>query len=697
MPVMTRMRDNMSTVLIILVVAFIITIVFEWGMDYAGLSSQKFDYVGKINDRKINYQEFVELVKERAEQQKTQTGQEPDENQLNQIRDEVWNSLVNQTLIDEEIQRLGIRVPDQEIIDWVRGENPPEFLTRQFIDSLGQFNRAAYESAIDDPRNKDIWIQIESGLRKQRMQEKLQSVLLAGVRVPESEILQRYSDQSIKFDIDYVLADPDKLITDEAVEVTDSDIEKFYNKNSTEFKVEATRKIKYVKFTETASSSDTQSVINELNEILRRVKLGEDFRVMVDTYSEVPFSDAFFKHGELSPEKENKIFSSPVGSIVGPFEDTDGYHLIKILEEKTGTDEYIKASHILVSIQGDDSAAARSEAAGIIAKIKQGEDFAELAKKHSQDPGSGQKGGDLGWFGKGRMVKPFEDACYKAPINQIVGPVKTQFGYHIIKVTGKSKKEMKVADLVISVKPSSQTRSEIHQRASDFQYLANESEFEKEAGISNYQVIETQPFTAQGFIPGIGLNRQINRWAFESKVGSISEVFGVTDGWGVFYVSEIKKEGIRPLEEVKEGIKPRVLREKKLQLLKSKVEELRKQIPDGGELSALTQINPVYSTNNSGQFTVNAGIPGIGRDLALLGAVQTLEVGKISKPIEGNRGYYIVKLLSKSDFDTLGYTAQKSILENQILQTKKNQFISDWLEDLKKKAEIEDNRDLFFR
>lgn len=238
MPLMTRMRDNMPAIIIFLVFAFILTIIFEWGMDYLGLSSQSQEYVGVINDRNINYQEFVELVRERSEQQKTQTGKEPDENELNRIRDEVWNSLVTQTLIDEEIQRLGIEVPDQEIVDWVKGENPPEFLHRQFVDSAGNFNRAAYESAISDPRNKEIWIRVEEGLKKQRMQEKLQSIVLAGVRVSETEIFQKFSDQNLKLSADYIFFDPNKFVTDEEANVTDSDIEKFYNENSSEYKVE---------------------------------------------------------------------------------------------------------------------------------------------------------------------------------------------------------------------------------------------------------------------------------------------------------------------------------------------------------------------------------------------------------------------------------------------------------------------------
>lgn len=697
MPLMTRMRDNMPAIIIFLVFAFILTIIFEWGMDYLGLSSQQQEYVGVINNRNINYQEFVELVRERSEQQKTQTGKEPDENELNRIRDEVWNSLVMQTLIDEEIHRMGIEVPDQEIIDWVKGENPPEFLHRQFVDSLGNFNRQAYESAIADPRNKEIWIRVEEGLKKQRMQEKLQSIILAGVRVSESEIFQKFAEQNLKLGAEYIFFDPNKFVTDEEANVTDANIEKFYNENSSEYKVEATRKLKYVKFIEAPSSKDTLSVVAELDDVIRRTTSGADFLDLYQTYSENQVTDIFYKPIDVTPVKADKLFSAKVGDIVGPFADTDGYHLVKILEEKTGTEEFIRASHILFSTQGADSVKVLAEAKNVLNRIRGGEDFAKLAEKYSQDPGSAVKGGDLGWFGKGRMVKQFEDAALKTPVNQITGPIRTQFGYHIIKVTGKSKRELKIADIAIPVRVSSETRSAIYQNAQDFKFLAEENDFIKEAEVLNYEVLETPAFGEKGIIPGIGHHPSINRFAFEKKLGTISDVLPLTEGYGVFMISEVKKEGIRPLAELKESIRPRVLRDKKMQLLKNKVSDYRKQLQPGDPLSKLSQQNPDLAIQTTGQFTPGGGVPGIGRDMMFIGSLLALKLNEVSKPFEGMRGYYIAKLTDRVEIDSTAYKAQKEMLSTQILQTKKSQFLSEWLEQLRKNAEIKDNRDLYFR
>jgi peptidyl-prolyl cis-trans isomerase D len=697
MPVMTKMRDNMPTILIMLVVAFLVMIVFEWGMDYTRNTSHGRDYIGKINDRKISYQEFSELVKQRAENEKAQAGKEPDEQKLAQIRDEVWTNLVNQALIDEEIQRLKIIVPDQELIDWVKGDNPPEFLKRQFMDSTGTFNRAAYESAINDPRNKKIWIQIESGLKKQRMQEKLQSILLSGVRINENEILQRFIDQNIRYNADYIFFDPNKFVTDNEAKVTDAEIEKYYNEHSSEYKVEATRKLKFVKFLEVPSAKDSVSILSEMDDLLKKAKEGTDFKELVSTYSEVPLSDVFYKMGDLSPQKEELVFNAAIGSIVGPYLDNNGYHITKVLEQRDGDQENIKASHILINVQGSDSVKSLNEAKDILNRIKKGADFSELAKKYSQDPGSGVKGGDIGWFSKGRMVKPFEEACQKAKIGQVVGPVRTQFGYHIIKVTGKSKRELKIADIVSSIKASSQTRGDISQAAQDFRYLAKENDFIKEAEIAKYQVQETPAFTENGIVPGIGNNRSVSKFAFEGKVGDLSEVFSLGDGYAVFIITESKKEGIRPLSEIKDALKPRVQREKKMQLLKAKVEIIRYASSSSDSLKKISSKNPDLSVQNTGIFTLAGSIPGIGHDQLLFGKLPSLKIGETSKPIEGNRGYYIFRLTEKGNFDPSIYKSQREMLTNQLLQSKKNQFLSDWIEQLKKKADIEDNRDLYFR
>jgi len=191
----------MPVILFGLLIAFLITIIFEWGMDYLGTRGGGGDVVGKVNGKKITYREFSDLVKMYSDNTKAQSGKEPDEEQLVQLREQTWQTLLTQNLVEEEIQRLGLTVTDQELVTWVRGPNPPEDLVRQFMDSTGQFRRDVYDQFLtnpnqyvrdpsgSDPEFGTKWLaDYERGLRQRRLNEKLQSLILAAVRVSEGEV-----------------------------------------------------------------------------------------------------------------------------------------------------------------------------------------------------------------------------------------------------------------------------------------------------------------------------------------------------------------------------------------------------------------------------------------------------------------------------------------------------------------------------
>lgn len=696
MAIMNKMRDNMPAILIGLVVVFVITIVFEWGMDYLGMSRTS-DTLGVIEGKKITYQEFSELVRQQAEQYKQQTKQEPDENTFRQIREQVWNNVVTQTLIDRETKRAGITVSDQEIVDWVRGDNPPEFLVRQFTDSTGQFRRDAYEQALNDPRNKEVWVQVEQALRQQRLAEKMQSYIFSSLRVTYGELMDRFIDQNMKVNLQYALFDPNKYVRDDEVTVTEDDLRREYTERTEEFKTPATRKLKYVLFSDQPSAKDSQDVLDQITSILSQAKSGIDFLELQKSYTETSPQPAFFKHGELTREKEEVIFSAKTGDVVGPIHDYEGYHIFKILEEKKGSDVYVKARHILLNAAtAEQEAASKKLAAELIARARKGEDFAALAKQYSTEPGASVSGGDLGWFGKGRMVKEFETAAFSGKPGQVIGPVKTQFGIHVIKVEGRDDRELKVATITIPLKASTRTRDEAYQRALDFAYVARKGNFETEAQALGLTVQETPEFQKGTTVPGFGFAEMINKFAFKNDIGDISDAYQVNNGYAVVKIVEAKKEGVRPFDEVKESLRPRVVRKKKFEKITPMVQEKYSTLGAQGDLNTLA-VDPTISVQTTGEFSVGGYIPTIGRDYAVIGAAKQGETGKILPPIEGQRGFYLIKILSRTTIDTSAFNSQKHMLATQLLQEKKQRVLAQWLEKLKESADIEDNRELFFR
>jgi peptidyl-prolyl cis-trans isomerase D len=700
MPLMTQIRNNLTKAFAVFAVFFIVYIVLDWGMDLSGRRHQVAkDYIGVVNGTKINYREFGDMLKQQSDAYRKQTSNEPDDETERQLRTQVWNSLVQQILIDNELNRLGIAVTDDEIRDILLGPNPPEMVASQFRDSTGTFNRAAYEQAIMSPQNRQAIIQVEDQVRRQRRLEKLQSLLFAATRVTEGEIRQRFEDRSIAMDAEYVLFDPNVFIPDSAVQISDDDLKKYYNAHQEDYKVRAARKLKYVFFSLAPSQEDSVGVLTEMNRLLAQAKSGSNFVELAKTYSEIPVNDTtFVKHGELSRQRETAAFSARKGEIIGPVADFAGYHLMKVLDERRGKNEYVRASHILLSAaSGLDSAAQIQKAKDILKRARSGENFGALARQYSDDAGSQVADGDLGWNGRGGWVKPFEQAAFGAKVGDIVGPIRSQFGWHIIKVTGHDDRELRLATLTMKVKSSTQSNDATNSRAQDYGYLAKEEGFEKAAEVSSYQVRETPEFSKGSVIPGIGLNEPAMNFAFEKKLDAISDPVAVTNGVAVFKISGIREEGVRPFDDVKPVLRFQVIRQKKMQMLLERVDAFYKNLGPNADLATAARTEPKLTERRTGSFKAQDAPQGVGRDYSFIGHVVTLKPGEISKPFEGTRGYYIVKLLSKAQFDSTQYASEKNTLHDQILQDKRSRMFSDWLTALRDRADIEDLRDKFYR
>lgn len=700
MPLMTQIRNNLTKAFAVFAVFFIVYIVLDWGMDIGDRQrgGGGGDVIGEVNGTKISYRDFSELLRSQSETYRRQTGNDPDDQTEQQIRSQVWNSVTQQALIEQELERLGITVTDDEIRDLLLGPNPPEVIANQFKDSLGVFNRAAYDRAVADPQNKEAWIQVERDMRRQRRIEKLQSILFASMRITDGELRQRFIDQNVTMEADYVLFDPNRLVPDSMVAITDSDVERHYNTTQEEFKVRAARKLKYVLFTLAPTAEDSAVVLGEMERLADQVKSGMDFMELAKTYSETAPEEKWVKHGELTRQKEIEAFSARKGDAVGPVADFDGYHLIKILDERKGGAEFVRASHILLNaVSGSDSVARIEKARSLLQQIRSGADFAALAREHSEDVSNKAQGGELGWTGRGGWVAPFERAAFGARVGDVVGPIRTQFGWHLIKVTGRDNRELKVAQISMKMKASPRSVDLAYQHADDFAVLAADEGFEKSAELSAYEVRETPEFTKGGFIPGLGMNDGAMNFAFSANLNAISTPMTVAGGVAVFKASAIREEGVRPLEDVKGIVRSQVVRKKKMEQLHDRVDAFHATLTPASDLLGAAQSLQNVNAQKTGPFKAGETPLGVGRDYAFIGTALALNPGDLSKPFEGARGYYIMKLTSETPFDTLKFSNERKTMRDQLLQEKQSRLFSEWLTALREKAEIEDYRDRFFR
>lgn len=651
--------------------------------------------IGSVNGEAISYQEFVNAVDLQRENQKKQTGKEVEEQNLQQIRDQVWDALVTQKLLAEQIEKFGITVSEEEIREIILGENPPEFLKQNFIDSLGNFNRQAYEQALFDPRNKEALIQAEDYVRQNRLNEKLQSLILASINISEADIRNRFNESNQKFKAQYVLVDL-SLYPDTVVKYDDNDLKKYYNENLDKYKIQAQRKLQYVMFSNQPSADDSATVKRNLETVADRFKREDtaSFKTYVEIYSTVPYSKDTLAINAFSSEAADAISSASPGSIIGPVATFEGYVLYRIEATVPSNETLVRASHILISKMGSDEENLK-EANRIYEALISGGDFEKIAKEKSNDPGSGSKGGDLGWFGKGAMVPEFERASFAGQVGVVQKPIKSDYGYHIIKVTGKTNNKFVIEKIVNPIQVSAATLDSRFNSAQDFAYVAQKNGFEKEAKLLGYNIQETAPFNKDAVsIPGIGVNKLLVQFAFENGLNSVSEVHKVTNGYVVCRISEVINEGIKPFDEVKNLIQPLVIREKKFEMAKEYAAKLKSQL--GEELTKAKSINEKLIVDTTGQITLNGSIPTIGRDYAFLHSAAKAEINKVTDPVRGFRGYFLIKVTERSSFDSTTYAVQRNSIRDQLYQEKRNMYVSQWLDKLKKDSKIVDNRYKFF-
>jgi peptidyl-prolyl cis-trans isomerase D len=693
MAMMARMRSLAPAFILSIGVLFVLFMVISDSNVMQALGGRSND-VGSINGEKISYQEFAGDVDREVENMKSQSGKDVDPEQMPQIRDQVWNAVVTQKLVSQEIEKFGITVSDDEIRDIILGDNPPEFLKQNFIDSTGKFNRELYESSLFNPKNQKPLIQAEEYVRQQQLNQKLQSLLFASITVSDADIKRKYIDQNISMDVDYALVSLN-LFPDSTIKVTNDDLKTYYDNNSDNYKVRAQRKLKYVLFPEQATEGDSLNVKKTLELVASNLKSDTaSFKSYVNIYSSQPYKKDTVAISAFSTEGADEILKSTPGSIVGPVPSSEGYVLYNLVAVVPSKETFAHASHILIN--GGSDSANYQQAMKIYNDLKAGADFEKLAEQYSKDPGSAQRGGDLGWFGKGRMIKEFEDAVFKGSVGEIQKPVKTNFGYHIIKVTGRTDKKFVIEKIVNPVVASATTKDEIYNKAKDFSYIANKNDFQKEAKLMNYKIQETPPFTKDSYtIQGLGNNQRILQFAFDNDVNSVSDVFRLPAGDVVVMVSDIIKEGIKPLDEVKNLVKVAVVREKKFQEAEKLAEEIKEKI--GDDINKAKEIDSSVIINKTGKFTgANGYVPNIGRDFGFIEKAQKLELNKVSDPVKGLRGCYLMKVVERTSFDSSAFASQRSTIMSQLLSEKKNAYITQWIEMSKKNADIVDNRYKFF-
>ena len=351
----------------------------------------------------------------------------------------------------------------------------------------------------------------------------------------------------------------------------------------------------------------------------------------------------------------------------------------------------------------NDSVSVQKLATAIYERAKEGEEFATLANEYSVDPGNqGTKGGDLGWFGKGQMVKEFEKAAFTAKKGEIIEPVKSNFGYHIIYVRDKKvengEEKVLASHILLKIEISSTTLSNLKRDATLFSYDAQDNGFSSAVSEHNLDIVNHKKMNDEGFsIKGLGGLRAAVRFAFNSKVGDVSDILENDQYFSVFTLDTIIAPGFKSYEEVQAQIKSTL---KKTKVMAATLDEANKLLLSisGNDMKlddAIDDDSELDAVKNESKQLVQ-GFTSIGRSNYVTGALLAAKPGEILGPLETARGHAIIELKEISVFDSTEYEVQKESIRKTIFNQKQNQFFQAWLDDLKENAEIVDNRKFYF-
>ena len=691
MGVMNNLRENTGVILWILVFSFGVIWVLQDSQVFDTMNRQPRD-IAVVNGSPIRYEDYQRTLEQRREQVRQQMGQQEMTPRMEEmVQNQAYDQLIQQELLQQEMQRLGITVTEDEIADMVYGPNPHPIIRQQFADSTGRVDTQLIRNLAQNPEYKQRWIQLESFLERSRRQQKMNSLVQATIHVSEEDVQAYHRRQEAQAAVRYV-AMRYASVPDDSITVTESDLRAYYDENKEDFKKEKTFSLQYVTLPKVATAEDSAAIAEDLEELAPEFREAEnDSLFLAQNASDRSFSRDFQTADQMEGPIASAIFSNPEpGQVVGPVYANEAAHLLKVLDTEPAESDYVHARHILLRSQGDDPEA-RQRLASIRDSIESGAaSFAEMARTHSDD-GSASEGGDLGWFGRGQMVEAFEEAAFNAEPGALVGPVKSNFGYHLIRVEQKADRAVQFADLAYDLRPSQATLTDKENTLEDLVYFADEGEgFESEAqrmGL-NLQTVEVE--AEQSSIPGIGQSAKLTRFLEGAEEGDISEIAELNDRFAVARVTGVEPEGYRPFDEVRSQIRPRVEVEKKKEVLSGRMRGALRQNGFDGMASAL---NTRIRTKDDVTYTTTS-VPGLGREPAFVGTVFGLGEGETSGIVEGENAAFVVQVSSMNRPNELT-AQQRQQIRQQLLRQEQRSVAQQYIATLRDRAEIEDYRSEF--
>jgi peptidyl-prolyl cis-trans isomerase D len=700
MGVMTFMRTKMGYFLVggiaVVLALFVLEPLLQQGSAIWGGSRTA---VGSIDGEEVDYKEFNPKVEQSVAQFKSQYGSMNPQMQAMAV-DQAWQTEIADVVLTKEYARLGLTVSSNELFDLVSGNNPSPLIMQSFANpQTGQFDRMALANSLNarktNPQLKQQWIALENQIEKQALQQKYDRLVRNSIYVTSLEANDEYVNRNKLANFSYVNLDYSSIL-DANVKLTDADYQEYYDANKKSFQnATETRSFEYVSFSIKPTAADTAVIKTQVEKLATDFKVAPNDSLFAANNSDVKIPYIFIGKGKLDPAVDSVIFNYPAGSFYGPVFSGNSYKLIKVVAARLSPDS-VKASHILIDpakLGGENPA--RKLADSLRTLLQNGGNFGELAKKYSADQASAVKNGDIGTFDRYANNMPAEliTSAFDGKTGD-VKVVKTQFGFHVVKIDKQvgSSKVAKLAYIEKTLAPSSKTRDAAYKMASAFLSDAKPENFKELAQQRGYTVgIADKVTPTQGFAPGLDNPRQLIRDAYEADKGDVlTQIYTMDNAFVVARVTEVKPKGQLSLADVKKQIQPMVMNAAKAKLLRERLEKALAGASNITQVAQKVGKSPVPVQNI---VFANPVIPGLAQENKVVGAVFGSQVGKISKPIEGEKGVYVFAVEGFTNPAPIGNTFKQK--ETMLMGITQRAFMSAF-QTLQDKSDIKDNRVKFY-
>ena len=679
------------------------------------IKSESRQQIGEILGEKISVQDYQKLIDEYQSAIKfTMQRDNLTEDELNQVKDQVWQQLVNNRVLEADAKKVGLTVTEQELSNVLNDGTNPMLAQTPFVNQqTGRFDINALQQFLDgynkakasnSPQLEqmqtiyDYWLFVEKNLRTQLLGQKYQALLASCVLSNKAEAKMAFKDNNEESDIQLASL-AYSTIKDADVKFTDEDLKAKYEELKPAFRQNTeTRDIKFVDYQIKASSSDRNAIVKEMNELQKQLATATDPSLVISKsgsmipYLGLPVSSKAYQQ---YPDIASKIDSLAVGTTgVTENKQDNTLNIIRVMS-KAQLPDSVQFRQIQVAANTPEEAHAKADS--IQKALAGGADFVAIAKRYGQT-------GEKVWFtGQQYEAAPsmsednrtYIEALLNGEVNAIQNVALTQ-GNIILQVVDKKAMKTKTTAAIIKklIDFSKATRSDAYNKFSEFVAKSTTAaDLEKNASKYGYHVQSLNDVsTSEHYVAGVHGTRDALKWLFDAKQGDVSPLYecGDNDHLMVIVLSAIHPKGYRSWDDtqVKEILKREVIKDKKAEKLMAKlkgVNSIAAAQAKGAKVSTVSQIT----------FAAPAFVQATGSaEPALSGAVAATAAGKFSKnPVKGNAGVYVFQVVKKAL--RAGSKYNETMAMQQAAQ-QNMQFLSNFMQDLILKANVVDNRYLFF-